>query len=105
QAQMFIRAGSNTDRHVRYLAVTPGDAFRELKYLNAGFQHLIAGVGSAVWNSNTIAEERRGLLFARQHAIDVAFSYITGLHQRRSDLANRLFFVSGLFARMDVLYG
>ena len=56
--QMFIRAGSNTDRHVRYLAVTPGDAFRELKYLNAGFQHLIAGVGSAVWNSNTIAEER-----------------------------------------------
>ena len=34
------------------------DAFRELKYLNAGFQHLIAGVGSAVWNSNTIAEER-----------------------------------------------
>ena len=55
---MFIRAGSNTDRHVRYLTVTPGDAFRELKYLNAGFQHLIAGVGSAVWNSNTIAEER-----------------------------------------------
>ncbi|CSE91953.1 Uncharacterised protein [Shigella sonnei] len=55
---MFIRAGSNTDCHVRYLTVTPGDAFRELKYLNAGFQHLIAGVGSAVWNSNTIAEER-----------------------------------------------
>ena len=45
------------------------------------------------------------MLFARQHAIDVAFCYITGLHQRRSDLANRLFFVSGLFARMDVLYG
>ena len=42
------------------------------------------------------------MLLARQHAIDVAFSYITGPHQRRSDLANRLFFVSGLFARMDV---
>ena len=26
------------------------------------------------------------MLFARQHAIDVAFCYITGLHQRRSDL-------------------
>ena len=27
------------------------------------------------------------MLFARQHAIDVAFCYVTGLHQRRSELA------------------
>lgn len=50
--------GEVTDFNFSGFEVTPGDAFRELKYLNAGFQHLIAGVGSAVWNSNTISEER-----------------------------------------------
>lgn len=55
---MFIRVGSNIDCYVRYLIVILGDVFRELKYLNVGFQYLIAGVGSVVWNSNIIVEER-----------------------------------------------
>ena len=54
---MFVAAGRDTDSHIRHLTVAPEHALRELINLNAGFQHLIAGVGCTVRNGNAIAEE------------------------------------------------
>ena len=54
---MFIATGGDTDGNISHLTVTPEHALRELINLNAGFQHLIAGVGCAVRNGNAIAEE------------------------------------------------
>ena len=101
---MFVAAGSDTDGHIRHLTVTPENTLRELINLHPGFQHLIAGVCGAVRNSDAIAEEGRGLLLTRQHAVDVAFSHIAGLHKGSGNLTNGLFFVPGLSARVDILY-
>ncbi|MNC22713.1 hypothetical protein D3C75_707200 [compost metagenome] len=57
QAEVFVAAGGNADRDVGDLTFTPQDALRELIDLNAGFQHLIAGIGGAMRNGDAIAEK------------------------------------------------
>ncbi len=79
QAEVFVRTGGNTNRHVGDLAFSPGNALRELKDLDAGFQHLIARVCCAMGNRNTIAKKGRGLLFARQHTVNIAARHIPRL--------------------------
>ena len=54
---MFVRAGSDADSNVGHLPFTPQDTLRELVNLHAGFQHLVAGIGGAVRNSDAVAEE------------------------------------------------
>ena len=103
QAQVLVAAGSDTDCHVSNLTVAPHHTLRELINLNAGFQHLIAGVRCTVRNGDAIAEESGGLLLARQHAVNVAVRDITRLHKGSGNLANGLFFVPGLSARVDIL--
>ena len=103
QAQVFVTAGRDANRHVSHLTLAPQHALRELEDLHAGFQHLIAGVRGAVRNCNTVTEEGGGLLFTRQHAVDVAVSHVASLHERSGDLANSLFFIPGLFARVNIL--
>ena len=100
---MFVTAGRDADRHISHLTLAPQHALRELEDLHTGFQHLIAGVRGAVRNCNTVTEEGGGLLFTRQHAVDVAVSHVASLHERSGDLANSLFFVPGLFARVNIL--
>ncbi len=100
---MFVAAGGNSDSHISHLALAPHHTLRELINLNAGFQHLVACVGRAVWNGNAIAKEGRRLLLASQHAINIAFSHIARLHKGSGNLANSLFFIPGLRGRVDIL--
>ncbi|MNT89139.1 hypothetical protein D3C72_2298160 [compost metagenome] len=57
QAQVFITTGGDTDGNVCHLPFAPQNALRELINLNAGFQDLIAGIRSAVRNSDTVTQE------------------------------------------------
>ncbi len=57
QAEVFIAAGGNPNGDIGYLAFAPEHALRELIDLNAGFQHLIAGIGGAMRNGDAIAKE------------------------------------------------
>ena len=101
---MFIRAGGDADGHVRGLPFSPGHALRKLIDLNAGFQHLVTRVGSPVRDGNAVAKECGGLLLASQHPVNVAFRHVARANQRGGNLTNRLFFITGLLAGMNILH-
>jgi hypothetical protein len=71
---------------------------RELEYFYAGFQHLVTGIGRSVRNGNPVAEEGRGLLLTRQHAINITTGDVACFCQCGGNLTNRLFFRPGLLA-------
>jgi len=58
QRQMLIRLSGNPDGDISSLIVTPGNALRELKHLNTGFQDHVAGIGGAMGDCDAVAEER-----------------------------------------------
>ena len=104
QPKVFIRAGGDTDGDVGGLPFAPGHALRELVNLNAGFQHLVAGIGGTVRNRNTVAKESGGLLLASQHPVDVAICHVARTDQRGGNLTNSLFFITGLLTGLNILH-
>ena len=104
QPKVFIRAGGDTDGDVGGLPFAPGHALRELVNLNAGFQHLVAGVGGTVRNRNTVPQKSGGLLLASQHPVDVAVCHVARADQRGGNLTNSLFFITGLLTGMNILH-
>ncbi|MOA21823.1 hypothetical protein D3C78_1423370 [compost metagenome] len=95
QAQMLVGPGGDTDGEVDDLPAAPVHPLGELQQAHAGVEHQVTGLGGAMGNGDTLAEEGRALGFASLQAGEVARRHQAiafkplGEHPQRAGLVRR----------------